>query len=276
MADSITETCVSPQQLVQVPIYTTDTSDSTPDHCVELPHQLQRSPMRSKDYPLESLEPNDFTRPCMGLDNSDGLNYRESLDRSKYLSLSSDFEYPDIGLPTNGHNDTTQKGQYRGHYGNYHEGGKIKPKRDDRDPTTTTTTARSRRSSGSSSSRGHSDGSSSSSGGGGGVDKRERNRMAASKCRRKQKQANNELQEKARLMSEQHGYLTTYKSSLQSEMIALKNELLLHGSCGCEPITDYLVQAAKKVVNVNADGEKTANKDVIERSSSADREIFVS
>ncbi|KAL7623093.1 hypothetical protein AAE478_006772 [Parahypoxylon ruwenzoriense] len=81
-----------------------------------------------------------------------------------------------------------------------------------------------------------------------GVDKRERNRLAASKCRKKQKLANNELQERARIMGEQHDYLMAHKASLESEMINLKNELLLHGSCGCEPITHYLMQSAKKFV----------------------------
>ncbi|KAI1389669.1 uncharacterized protein F4822DRAFT_208217 [Hypoxylon trugodes] len=96
-----------------------------------------------------------------------------------------------------------------------------------------------------------------------GLDKRERNRMAASKCRKKQKQANSELQERARIMDEQHSYLIAHKASLESEMIGLKNELLLHGGCGCEPISEYLMQAAKRFVK-NREGdahglEKTGN-----------------
>ncbi|KAI1211530.1 uncharacterized protein F4807DRAFT_458426 [Annulohypoxylon truncatum] len=78
------------------------------------------------------------------------------------------------------------------------------------------------------------------------LEKRERNRRAANKCRKKQKQANEELKEKARIMDEQHNLLVSHKALLESEMIELKNELLIHGACGCEPISAYLMQAAKK------------------------------
>ncbi|KAI1760445.1 hypothetical protein GGR53DRAFT_509776 [Hypoxylon sp. FL1150] len=83
---------------------------------------------------------------------------------------------------------------------------------------------------------------------GSGGDKRERNRMAASKCRKKQKLANNELQEKARIMGEKHHCLVAAKASLEEEVIGLKNELLLHGTCSYEPISEYLMQTAKNFV----------------------------
>lgn len=81
-----------------------------------------------------------------------------------------------------------------------------------------------------------------------GVDKRERNRMAASKCRKKQKVANDELQKKERIMNQQHSCLVARRASLESEMICLKNELLRHGTCNNEPISDYLNLSAKKFV----------------------------
>lgn len=81
-----------------------------------------------------------------------------------------------------------------------------------------------------------------------GTEKRERNRMAASKCRKKQKLANNVLQERAGIITEQHTFLMAHKASLESEMIGLRNELLLHGTCGDEPISAYLMQTARDFV----------------------------
>ncbi|XDG03946.1 hypothetical protein ABKA04_003561 [Annulohypoxylon sp. FPYF3050] len=95
-------------------------------------------------------------------------------------------------------------------------------------------------------------------------EKRERNRNAANKCRKKQKKANEELKEKARAMDQQHNYLVCHKALLESEMIELKNELLVHGACGCEPISEYLTQAAQRYAN-----GRTGNTQIAEQGSSS-------
>ncbi|KAI1442882.1 hypothetical protein F5Y02DRAFT_394746 [Annulohypoxylon stygium] len=98
------------------------------------------------------------------------------------------------------------------------------------------------------------------------LEKRERNRKAANKCRKKQKQANEELKERARVVDEQHNYLISHKALLESEMIGLKNELLNHGACGYEPISEYLAQAAQNY----ATGRMGNIRKAEQRPSSAD------
>ncbi|KAI0108147.1 hypothetical protein F4814DRAFT_454991 [Daldinia grandis] len=167
------------------------------------------------------------------------IDYCVGPNITKYLTLPIDLDYQQTGSTREDRNDTIQKPHFGGNNKKHKvdmvlKGETIKP-----------VASHSRRSS-RSSNKLTSDES--------GIDKRERNRMAASKCRKKQKLANSELQERARIMSEQHNYLVAHKVSLESEMISLKNELLIHGSCGCEPITDYLMQAAKRFVRGREEG----------------------
>ncbi|ROW08542.1 hypothetical protein VPNG_06193 [Cytospora leucostoma] len=79
-------------------------------------------------------------------------------------------------------------------------------------------------------------------------DLRARNRRAATKCRAKAKAATAELEATEREMELKHQELSAQATSLQDEVLALKNELLLHGNCDCEPIQQYLTNAAKNII----------------------------
>lgn len=79
---------------------------------------------------------------------------------------------------------------------------------------------------------------------GDGEDKREqflaRNREAASKCRQKKKQWTSNLEERARILSDERQMLTTYLAMLKNELLMLKCKCLEHSDCGCESIREYL------------------------------------
>ncbi|KAI1418552.1 hypothetical protein F5Y13DRAFT_196376 [Hypoxylon sp. FL1857] len=240
--DHSSESCVNPEQLIQLPNNTTAYSSPIHDRAPDLPFHLQQ-PMEFVDASLECQTTANGADPCIGQDSLADSGYGASPDIPRYLALPVDFQYPRIGPTPEAHNNTLLK--LRDHK---HEDDAVS-KRDNGRPFIT----HSRRSS-RSSNKLTSDES--------GIDKRERNRMAAYKCRKKQKLANSELQERARIMGEQHNYLIAHKAALESEMINLKNELLLHGTCGCEPITDYLVQAAKKFVKGREEGFHGAEKGV--------------
>ncbi|KAI1463971.1 uncharacterized protein F4812DRAFT_445203 [Daldinia caldariorum] len=199
----------------------------------------------------------------MAQDSLADAGYVAGSDLPRYLTMPIDLNYQQIISPTEDHNNAIQTPQPERDSeekdNEKYNGGDIF-KKDNKKPVMTN----SRRSSGSSN-KFTSDES--------GIDKRERNRMAASKCRKKQKLANSELQEKARIMSERHNYLIAHKASLESETISLKNELLMHGSCGCEPISDYLMQAARKFVKgqeeVLQGMQKTTGEELCERTPSS-------
>ncbi|KAF3058608.1 bzip transcription factor [Daldinia childiae] len=178
----------------------------------------------------------------IGQNSPADIGYSVSPNIIKYLTLPMDPDCQQMGLAREDRNDTIQ----RPHFRNSNE------KREDdmvfKGDTTNPIGSHSRRSS-RSSNKPTSDES--------GVEKRQRNRVAATKCRKKQKLENSELQERARVMSEQHDYLIAHKASLELEMINLKNELLLHGSCGCETITDYLMQAARRFVRGRDEGTQS-------------------
>ncbi|KAH9906679.1 hypothetical protein F4778DRAFT_778133 [Xylariomycetidae sp. FL2044] len=91
------------------------------------------------------------------------------------------------------------------------------------------------------------------------TDKRLRNRLAASKCRRKQKSAHTDLEKKARQMSEDHKLLLAHKNALEMEMLDLKNEVLLHGGCNCDSINGYLGRAAKRFAAKATKGEEASS-----------------
>ncbi|KAI0012485.1 hypothetical protein F4779DRAFT_567730 [Xylariaceae sp. FL0662B] len=151
-------------------------------------------------------------------------------------------------MTTEGRNDTIQQRQYYGNNHMNHQNDNTTTKRNNLRPATT-------RHANQRSSRSSSLATSSDAGPGAGPDdnKRERNRVAASKCRKKQKRAQRELEARARGLSERYGHLRAHKSSLQAETIALKNALLQHGGCGCAPISEYLAQAARKFVRVGGE-----------------------
>lgn len=81
---------------------------------------------------------------------------------------------------------------------------------------------------------------------------RERNRMAATKCRAKSKAAITKLEEEERMMSDQRRSLVAQKSALVDEMLNLREQLLLHGSCESESgayIKKYITNAAHTIAD---------------------------
>ncbi|KAH7029653.1 uncharacterized protein B0I36DRAFT_385102 [Microdochium trichocladiopsis] len=70
---------------------------------------------------------------------------------------------------------------------------------------------------------------------------RERNRIAAEKCRKKSKVKAEVLKEQCRELSERNRHLLEQARSLQSEVLDLKNELLNQGNCSCELMSGYVL-----------------------------------
>ncbi|KAK6350049.1 hypothetical protein TWF696_006298 [Orbilia brochopaga] len=86
----------------------------------------------------------------------------------------------------------------------------------------------------------------------------ERNRIAASKCRKKKKIMNQRLEEKSRLLIQQNRYLSATVSKLRSDVLRLKQMVLTHHGCGNAPIEQYLQQESEKYLA--ADSEDAAKK----------------
>ncbi|KAI1470175.1 uncharacterized protein F4812DRAFT_470139 [Daldinia caldariorum] len=76
---------------------------------------------------------------------------------------------------------------------------------------------------------------------------RERNRVAAHKCRQKAKQSMSELQTRERELSQQNRMLQEHAGSLRDEILDLKNEILRHSSCDSDIIQNYIARAAREV-----------------------------
>ncbi|KAK7969594.1 bZIP transcription factor [Apiospora saccharicola] len=76
---------------------------------------------------------------------------------------------------------------------------------------------------------------------------REKNRLAASKCREKSKKYVDELRERERELAAQRASLSQHAASLREEVLWLKNEILRHGDCNCEFIQNYLATAARQI-----------------------------
>ena len=76
---------------------------------------------------------------------------------------------------------------------------------------------------------------------------RERNRIAAHKCRQKNKQNVQALQEQERYLAEQNRYLSEHAHHLKNEVLGLRNEILNHGNCDDELIQNYINESAKKL-----------------------------
>jgi len=76
---------------------------------------------------------------------------------------------------------------------------------------------------------------------------RERNRLAAHKCRQKSKLNAEDLQQKERELAEQHRCLSEHVQFLRNEVLNLKNEVLRHGTCDCELISEYIARAAQSL-----------------------------
>ncbi|KAI2473585.1 hypothetical protein F4781DRAFT_427211 [Annulohypoxylon bovei var. microspora] len=76
---------------------------------------------------------------------------------------------------------------------------------------------------------------------------RERNRVAAHKCRQKAKQSMTDLQARERELSQQNRLLQEHAGSLRDEILDLKNEILRHSDCNSDIIQNYIVRAARDV-----------------------------
>jgi len=86
----------------------------------------------------------------------------------------------------------------------------------------------------------------------------ERNRVAASKCRKKKKLMNQRLEEKSRLLVQQNRFLSATLTKLRGDLMRLKQMMLTHHGCGHAPIEQYLQQEAGKYLAI--DNEEAARK----------------
>ena len=77
--------------------------------------------------------------------------------------------------------------------------------------------------------------------------KREKNRIAASKCRRKKKDQERIFEERRRMLQVQNRKLMILAASLRAEILSLKHEILRHGTCDFQPINTYIANAAARV-----------------------------
>ncbi|KAK6533558.1 hypothetical protein TWF694_002496 [Orbilia ellipsospora] len=81
----------------------------------------------------------------------------------------------------------------------------------------------------------------------------ERNRIAASKCRKKKKIMNQRLEDKSRLLVQQNRFLSATLAKLRSDVLRLKQMVLTHHGCGNAPIEQYLQQESEKYLAADND-----------------------
>ncbi|KAK6509468.1 hypothetical protein TWF481_004212 [Arthrobotrys musiformis] len=86
----------------------------------------------------------------------------------------------------------------------------------------------------------------------------ERNRIAASKCRKKKKIMNQRLEERSRHLVQQNRILNATLVKLRSDVLRLKQMVLTHHGCGNPAIEQYLQQESEKYLV--ADSEEAAKK----------------
>lgn len=70
--------------------------------------------------------------------------------------------------------------------------------------------------------------------------KRNRNRLAAAKCRRKAKRGIDELQQKERDLLRENKMLAAQADALRVEVLQLKTEIFRHKTCDNECISHYI------------------------------------
>ncbi|KAI1176847.1 hypothetical protein F4777DRAFT_235516 [Nemania sp. FL0916] len=75
---------------------------------------------------------------------------------------------------------------------------------------------------------------------------RERNRVAARKCRQRARQNVAGLQQREKELSQQNRALLGYVGSLREEILDLKNEILRHSECDSGVIQEYIANAARR------------------------------
>ncbi|KAI1498357.1 hypothetical protein F5X99DRAFT_412164 [Biscogniauxia marginata] len=76
---------------------------------------------------------------------------------------------------------------------------------------------------------------------------REKNRIAAHKCRQKAKLSLADLQQRERELSSRNKILVGHAGCLREEILGLKNEILRHSACDSEVIHNYIAKAAREV-----------------------------
>lgn len=76
---------------------------------------------------------------------------------------------------------------------------------------------------------------------------KEKNRIAASKCRKKKKVEETQLEERRRSLQTENTMLQESAAALRNEVLFLKNEVLRHGTCDFAPIQNYIVSAAAQL-----------------------------
>ncbi|KAL3952878.1 hypothetical protein ACCO45_012821 [Purpureocillium lilacinum] len=76
---------------------------------------------------------------------------------------------------------------------------------------------------------------------------REKNRVAANKCRSRRRQEEDKLKSKYEDLEQEHRRLLKALLELVAESLLLKNMLTAHGSCDCRLIQDYLESASEWV-----------------------------
>ncbi|KAF3910901.1 hypothetical protein ABW20_dc0108338 [Dactylellina cionopaga] len=99
----------------------------------------------------------------------------------------------------------------------------------------------------------------------------ERNRVAASKCRKKKKIMNQRLEEKSRLLVQQNRFLSATLAKLRSDVLRLKQMVLTHHGCGNAPIEQYLQQESEKYLAAENDGvaKKLKDEDTLKLANAA-------
>ncbi|KAI2635373.1 hypothetical protein GGS21DRAFT_490036 [Xylaria nigripes] len=75
---------------------------------------------------------------------------------------------------------------------------------------------------------------------------RERNRVAARKCRQKAKKNVADLQRREKDLGRRNRMLLGCVSSLREEILVLKNEILRHSECNSNVIQNYIANAARR------------------------------
>ncbi|XXH03392.1 hypothetical protein Hte_009793 [Hypoxylon texense] len=236
----LSESYIDPEQLYQLPSDSTVQSPSTLGYSPGAYLRPQLLPMDSLDDPLKYYRPVNPDGSRISPNNSlADSGYGAGPAMSDYFVLPSDLDRQETSLPTAAGSNTEiqELSQFDRSESRRADDIVFEP-REEKPPIPAHNSRRSPRASDKSTPPSEEPG----------TEKRQRNRVAASKCRKKQKLAHSELQEKAGIVSEQHSFLVAHKAALESEMVGLKNELLLHGTCGDEPISAYLMQTARDFV----------------------------
>jgi hypothetical protein len=77
-------------------------------------------------------------------------------------------------------------------------------------------------------------------------ERRSRNRIAATKSRRRKKQADEELADQEHALRSRNRQLVADAAELRDQVLELKNQILSHGACDSPLIKDYLANEARR------------------------------